>query len=313
MAEKQEVFPPNLPKEFQNYSTHSLPPKTYKTRHKEDRFLFADLCNMNVPKRYGIDFRQFGRVMYDLWHFVENCHKQGLRLGNLRPQDLLIKISYEEDPDKKFAKPAKCEFSLMNPENTAKVDAEKKLVRNYTRLDMNFVHPDYAKRMATDDEARLDQDWYSFSVLCCWFVTKFDPFGAGVVKEKPDADRIYRMEKVLCSQSSRIDIDERYRSFIVLAIGRLSPMVVDFVERFMEQESLRESSEFLLEEFRDDNIITCKAEIFKRYRSGKVRKVQCGFKQLNGFNTCGYCEAPHVKMISVSHQLYQTEDQAATV
>jgi hypothetical protein len=274
---------------------------------------FEELCDYRLHRKHSIGFRHFGRVMYDLWYFVENCHNQGFRFGNLRPWDLFFKIHYEKDPKRRFKKPARFEFSLANPDTAAEVDAEKKLVRDYAKLDIDFVHPDYAKRMANDDEARLDQDWYSFSVLCTWFVTKFDPFGAGVVKEKPDADRIYRMENVLLSQSSSIKIDERHELFIRRAIGRLNPIVVDFVERFMNQESFRASPEFLLEEFRDDNIITCKAEIFKRYRSGKVRKVQCGFKQLKGFDTCGYCRDAYVKMISVSHQLYQTEDQAATV
>lgn len=298
-------------KQHQKHQKHEH--RGRKTKPAEEWKPFQEICDYHLHRKHSIGFRYFGRVMYDLWHFIENCHNQGLRFGNLRPRDLQLKVCYEREPGRRFRKPVRYEFSLVKPETAAEVDAEKKLVRNYSKLDLNFVHPDYAGRMTTDDEARLDQDWYAFSVLCCWFVTKFDPFGAGKVIAKPEADRIYRMENILLSQSSDIEIDERWRLFIDRAIRRIGPKIEDFFGSSIEREDLNQSPDFLLEEFRDENIIICKAEIFKRDRSGKVRKTQCGFKQLKGFNTCGYCETAHVKMISASHQLYQTEEQAATV
>lgn len=274
---------------------------------------FQELCNRRLSRKYGIGFRHFGRVMYDLWHFVENCHNEGMRLGNLRPKDLLVKIEYEKIPERRFGKPVGYQFRLVNPNDAARVDSGNNPVKDYENLDLDFVHPDYAEKLATDDESRLNQDWYAFSVLCTWFIAKFDPFGEGVVKEKPDADRIYRMENILLSQSSEIEIDDRSRKFIKIALTRLSPKVVKFTSGFKFRENLRQSPDFLLEEFREENIIVCKAEIFKRNRKGRVWKARCGFKQLAGLNTCGYCNSPHVAMVTASRHLYQTEDQAAMV
>ncbi|HMN13196.1 MAG TPA: protein phosphatase 2C domain-containing protein, partial [Bellilinea sp.] len=157
---------------------------------KKQLIPFSDICSPNRFVRHGIGFRQFGRVMYDLWHFVNDCHRQGLRIGNLRPQDLLVEIIRD-------TKPPTYRFSLMNPDSAAAVDDRCNLVKDYARLDLDFVHPEYAPKLKHDDRARLDQDWYAYSVLCYWFVTKYDPFGEGTVKAKPDADRIYRMQHVI--------------------------------------------------------------------------------------------------------------------
>ena len=222
---------------------------------------FQDLCDRRLSRKYGIGFRHFGRVMYDLWHFVENCHNEGMRLGNLRPKDLLVKIEYEKIPERRFGKPVGYQFRLVNPNDAARVDSGNNPVKDYENLDLDFVHPDYAEKLATDDESRLNQDWYAFSVLCTWFITKFDPFGEGVMKEKPDASRIYRMENDLFNRSSGIEIDDRSRKFIKIALARLSPKVVKFTSGFKSRKNLRQSPDFLLEEFREENIIVCKAEI----------------------------------------------------
>jgi hypothetical protein len=178
------------------------------------------------------------------------------------------------------------------------VDAEKKLVRNYMELDLNFVHSDYAPKMATDDDARLNHDWYAFSVLCYWLVTKSDPFGDGKVISNPKADRIYRMEKNILSQSSsKVETDEKSELFVKRAIERLSPIVRRFIRAFAYHQSSYLAPDFLLKEFRDDNIVTCKAKIQKHGRT-----VHCRFKQLAGFGTCGYCKNPNLEMTATPQQ-----------
>lgn len=288
-------------------------PKLPEKKGFQEKWIpFEDLCDYHLHRKHSVGFRHFGQVMYDLWHFVQECHANGLRLGNLRPKDLSVKINYEKEPGKHNRKLASFTFSLKDPANTARVDAKGKMVRDYADLDLNFIHPEYAVMLTASDKARLDQDWYAFSVLCCWFVTKFDPFGAGIVIAKPEADRIYRMKNVLLSQSSEVEIDEQKRLFIKRATGRLSQPVEEFVNAFIGQVNLPQKPTFLLDEFRQENILTCKTKIFKRGKDLKTKEVLCGFKQLSDFKTCGYCQSPHVKMKTISHAMFQTADKAAT-
>lgn len=290
-------------------------PSSKKTKMRTVWVSFGNLCNHRRSKKTGVGFRHFGQVMFDLWHFVDDYHKKGMRIGNLRPKDLKIGITYEGKPGKRFEKtrkPVGFQFELVHPKNSARVDGENILVKNYKDLDLDFIYPDYADKLETDDKPRLNQDWYAFSVLCIWFVTKFDPFGEGIVKEKPDADRKYRMENVILSQSSKVEVDEWKRTFIDRAVRRLNPNVKDLIYRFNDGWTFLDSPDFLLEEFRDKNIVTCNAEICRKKRGIKTKREPCGFKQLKGFSTCGYCRAQLVKMLSSSSQLYQTEDQAVT-
>lgn len=273
---------------------------------------FLDLCDRRMSLRHGIGFRHFGQVMFDLWHFVQECHEAGMRLGNLRPQDLNIEIIRAKKAGGSLPKPAKYHFSLVKPDNVARIVSSGDLIKDYDDLDHNFVHPDYLPQLGTDDAARLNQDWYAFSVLCCWLVTKHDPFGEGKVIRQPNADRIYRMKHTLLNDSLEIDIDEHKRLFIDRATARLSSQVQDFVQSFRLRMNLHQSPYFLLEEFRQGNILTCQAEIFKRRRYNSPRKVQCGFKQMYGINTCGYCRKQMLQMITSSHQMFQSAIEAAT-
>ena len=278
-------------------STTVVAPKEYSGTKKPKEHApkwrpFADLCSIAKSRRTGIGFRQFGQVMYDLWHFVNNCHLQGLRIGNLRPWDILYRVIPAHMDESGLKKTTTFEFSLANPDNPAMVGKGEKLIPNYSNLDPQYVHPEYFQRLSYDDQARLDQDWYAYSVLCYWFVTKFDPFGEGFVKAKPDADRIYRMEKVILSQSSKVEIDEKTRNFIDKAIGRLSQNILDFINAFTSRKNLLKKPTFLLAEFIDENIIICNNKTMKH-----GRQVVCGFKQLKGFNSCGYCMKLHVELI----------------
>ncbi len=253
-------------------------------------FPFHDVCTLNSHFSNIIGFMQFGQVMYDLWHFVNNCHSQGIRIGNLRPWDLQFSIlkKYDERTEKKINT---YKFSLIFPDSAAIVGNSEKMEKFYGYLDPQYIHPEYFPKLSIDDQARLDQDWYAYSVLCYWFVTKHDPFGEGVVKAKPDADRIYRMEKVILNQSSKVKLDEKKDKFIQRAIGRLSPEITRFIKEFIEREFVNKDPQFVLSEFKDEKVIACSASI----RKGN-KKTTCGFKQLDGFNTCRYCGAEHVKM-----------------
>jgi hypothetical protein len=253
---------------------------------------FQELFTQRDAKKHSIGFRHFGQVMHDLWHFVENYHQQGIRIGNLRPWDLSIRIS--KGSESSYA------FRLNNPDLVAKVDAQGDLVRAYSELDINFIHPEYLPLLNWDDTARLNQDWYAYGVLSYWFVTKYDPFGEGIVKAKPEADRIYRMEKAILSQSSRIETEEKKWRFIERAIGRLGTVARSYIQAFVSRKNFNREPEILLEEFRQEKILTCKAEIFKLGRNSTLRKTRsrCGFKQLTGFNYCIYCDTQHVKLLT---------------
>ncbi len=257
---------------------------------------FSDLCNIAGSRRTGIGFRQFGQVMYDLWHFINDCHLQGIRIGNLRPWDILYKINPAHTDDDGVKKPATYGFSLANPENSAQVEKGGKLIQNYSNLDVNFIHPEYFPKLSTDDQARLDQDWYAYSVLCYWFVTKHDPFGEGIVKAKPDADRVYRMKENLLSESPDIIIEAKKRIFIERALGRLSPDVFFFVNEFTKGKPIIQEPDFLINEFRNENVVTCNNEIFKGIKIN--HKVKCGFKQLDGYNICRYCGLEIKKLLA---------------
>lgn len=138
-----------------------------------------------------------------------------------------------------------------------------------------------------DDRARLDQDWYAYSVLCYWLVTKYDPFGEGTVKDKPDADRIYRMRHVILNTSSKVKLDYNKRKFIERAIERLGPVVKGFAATFAVRYFTAKEPLFLLDEFHDDNIMLC-GNIITR----KNKQSICRFKQIKGFFNCFYCEKP---------------------
>jgi len=282
-----------------------------KSAPAKNMISFQDLCGHKYTKTKGIGFRHFGRIMFDLWHFVNNCHNQGLRIGNLRPCDLNVKIIREQKSEKQSETSATFVFSLANKENVAHIVKGGELAQNYQNLDIDFVHPDYAKRLATDDQARIDQDWYAYSVLCCWLVTKSDPFGEGVVIDQPAADRIYRMRHNILNSSSDVEMDERRRVFIERATRRVGPMARRYIANFSENRKSNESPDFLLEKFHSNNIFICEAEIYKRKKDGETKKMKCGFKQLRGFNVCCYCRSQQVKLISAPHQMFQSLEKAA--
>lgn len=245
----------------------------HKSLIKKKLFSFSDICSPNYRQRHGIGFRQFGQVMYDLWHFINECHDHGLRIGNMRPQDLQMEII-------RSTQPATYRFSLTDPESAAKVDNHGDLIKYYSALNVDFIHPEYADRLLIDDSARLDQDWYAYSVLCYWFVTKYDPFGEGIVKAKPDADRVYRMKHSILSRSKKVDLDEKKQIFIKRAMDRLGPKTM----RLINGEVLKLKPNFLLDEFHPDKIISCSFVIIK-HNNDKL----CGFKRIQGYNICPYC------------------------
>ncbi len=260
---------------------------------------FSDLCSITGSRRTGIGFRQFGQVMYDLWHFVNNCHLQSMRIGNLRPWDILYRINPAHTDNDGVKKSTTYAFSLANPENSAKVEKGGKLIQNYSNLDVNFIHPEYFPKLSTDDQARLDQDWYAYSVLCYWFVTKFDPFGEGVVKAKSDADRIYRMEKVLTVLSSKIEAEKKKKDFVRIAMQRIGFEIETILIDCIARDKQFQNPNLFLHAFNADKIQICDNRRPSPFK--KDVSIKCNFKQLEGHGICPLCENPIRKEIVYAH------------
>ncbi|MFA7208872.1 MAG: hypothetical protein WC120_01170 [Parcubacteria group bacterium] len=163
-------------------------------------------------------------------------------------------------------------------------------------LDEQFIHPRFAGLLLTDDDARIDHDWFSYKTLLFWVFVKHDPFGTGklVLPDGSVADLKYRMEKRVYCSNINLVMDDKLKLFIERAVNRLG-FVEDFICDTRTSEKLRQDSSFVSECFKKQ-LYKCSNMI---ERPSRKRKQPCGFPRLSEVADCPYCEHSNlVKLIA---------------
>ena len=160
-------------------------------------------------------------------------------------------------------------------------------------LDRDFIHPRFADKLLIDDDARIDHDWYSYKTLLFWVFTKADPFGVGTVKDVPNADRQYRMEKGLYCSFDDIDMDEKHRKFILVGYNRLGEDVFDFIRLTNRRRHLRSSPSVVVSAFQEKRD-HCKNK-FKK--PGGTDSMTCNFSYILGLLPCNRCGHFHNELL----------------
>lgn len=238
---------------------------------------FENLCDYRLSMKLGVGFRHFPFIADDLWKFIQDKHDGGWRIGNLRPQDLESNIRRLRSNEPEF------KFRLRDCSTMAKIDSHDKsnLVQPYGRMDEQFIHPRFIDRLANDDEARLDHDWYSYKTLLFWVFIKADPFGLGAVKGMTSVDRLYRMENEIYSVDKEIEKEEREKIFIKRGFDRLGTKIQTFLLGTLSSIDLRENPQIIKFVFMQE----------------AVKCQKCNFSQLSRFIPCGFCNFMEIKIL----------------
>lgn len=252
---------------------------------------FQEICDYKNSLKLGVGFRHFPFIARDLWNFIQGSHESGLRFGNLRPQDLEFNMRKIGTKEPEF------NFRLKSQNVSARVDLENKskLTKPYGKLDEQFIHPVFEGKLKNDDEARLDHDWFSYKTLLFWIFTKADPFGLGTVKDLPEADRRYRMEKKIYCASKHVQLEPASRLFIERALYRLGKDSFMFIRSTRNSEELREYPEVVLSAFKN-GLIKCDNIIIK---PNQKRATPCNFARLELWIKCPYCG--HSKLQAITY------------
>lgn len=191
----------------------------------EELISLEQLGDYGYCLRHRIGPRACYQVLVKVQHGVEALHAQGFRLGNMRPRDVIVKVVGRKFADSKVG--------FVGAADWAKYESGNGLVKPYTNLDKNFIHPTLMLDLQDqngDDQMRLQQDNFGLANLMVNLLLKMDPFMVGTVKDMPDANRKYRMKYELSfwTRSKLNEPERRSWSFYTKGFDRLSTDIQNY-------------------------------------------------------------------------------------
>jgi hypothetical protein len=170
----------------------------YPQHTQSDSFCFQEDLDQEKAARADFDLKVCTSVLIKLHEQITLMHKQGVRLGNLRPQDVVVRLKVFPSNNQLFSVDVKIinsdVWAIFNPVLNIRYDYARE------KLDANYFCPAFLDdALQGKRDARIAQDWFSYTNLVAHVLTKADPFLEGTLKEHPEKskDRKYRMENGL--------------------------------------------------------------------------------------------------------------------